>query len=89
VATGTREIFIFIPYHSVTIITVFKERNFNILDILFIIPFQGKKDSKSKHKKRDSSSSSSSSDDEKSKKKKPQKIKDFIDDAVKVHNELR
>ncbi|XP_060558479.1 uncharacterized protein LOC132718772 isoform X2 [Ruditapes philippinarum] len=53
-------------------------------------PFgKSKKDSKSKHKKRDSSSSSSSSDDEKSKKKKPQKIKDFIDDAVKVHNELR
>lgn len=54
-------------------------------------PFgKSKKDSKSKHKKRDSSSSSSSSsDDEKSKKKKPQKIKEFIDDAVKVHNELR
>ncbi|WAR31976.1 GAPR1-like protein [Mya arenaria] len=54
--------------------------------------------SKSKSKKRDSSSSSSSSsDDEKKKSKdkkkdkadKPQKIKDFIDEAVKVHNELR
>ncbi|XP_053381289.1 uncharacterized protein LOC123555358 isoform X2 [Mercenaria mercenaria] len=55
-------------------------------------PFsKGSKDSKSKHKRKDSrsSSSSSSSDDEKSKKKKPQKIKEFIDDAVKVHNELR
>ncbi|XP_052789177.1 uncharacterized protein LOC128223804 isoform X2 [Mya arenaria] len=54
--------------------------------------------SKSKSKRRDSSSSSSSSsDDEKKKSKdkkkdkadKPQKIKDFIDEAVKVHNELR
>ncbi|XP_053380224.1 Golgi-associated plant pathogenesis-related protein 1-like [Mercenaria mercenaria] len=52
---------------------------------------KGSKDSKSKHKRKDSSSSSSSSssDDEKSKKKKPQNIKEFIDDAVKVHNELR
>ncbi|KAL4218952.1 CRISP [Mactra antiquata] len=48
-----------------------------------------KKDSKSKHKRRGSSSSSSSSSDDEKSKKKPQKMKDFIDEAVKVHNELR
>lgn len=51
---------------------------------------QSKKESKSKQRKRrDSSSSSSSSSDDEKTKKKPQKIKNFIDEAVKVHNEYR
>lgn len=42
-----------------------------------------------KDKKGKRSSSSSSSDSSPEREKKPQKIKDFIDDAVKTHNELR